>query len=184
MKKVIVPSALAFMLIAGQAHAQLAGGDTTSDISNRNVSGAIPTAPGNPNTSTVVPDTGNTTNDSYSSLPDTENFNTITPSSGGNNTTLGAPGNAFAAAPADMSLSQFTTYIRGRWGINENQTITQSEWNGVDPAFFSDNKPSFGALDSNHNGNLSSDELQPVYSRLYQEYQIRPKSPPAPEQQP
>ena len=81
MKKVLIPSALLFMLAAGQAGAQLAGGDATSDISSRNVSGAISMAPGNPNMSTVVPDSGSKTEDSYLP-PDMKDFNSITPSSG------------------------------------------------------------------------------------------------------
>jgi len=85
--KILIPSALLFILASGQAHAQLAGGDATSEMSDRDVSGGIPTAPGNPNTSTIVPDIDNIMDDPYMSTDTSEGtLNAMTPSGGGVNT--------------------------------------------------------------------------------------------------
>ena len=167
--KISIPSALLFMLAAGQANAQLAGRNTTSGTLSRNATGAAPMAPGNPNTSTIVPET---TNPDTTTSTSTGTFNAMMPSTG--NTAAHVPTettrNTFAGAPANMNFSQFTTYLRNKWGITGTSPITQSQWGDVNPVFFGNNKPSFSSLDANHNGILDETDLQQFYSGLYQQY--------------
>ena len=167
--KILVPTALLFILVAGQANAQLAGGNMTSGTLSRNATGAPPMAPGNPNTSTIVPEE---TNPNMSTGTSTETFDAMMPSTG--NTAAGAPAgttrNTFAGAPSNMNFSQFTAYLRSKWGISGTSPITQSQWSAVNPAFFDNNKPSFNSLDINRNGILDEKDLQQFYSGLYQQY--------------
>jgi hypothetical protein len=66
--------------------------------------------------------------------------------------------------PANMTSQQFDNFVISRWGVSNNGTLTTSQWNAIDPAWFNGSVPQFSTLDTNRNGVLGQPELRAYFS--------------------
>lgn len=84
-----------------------------------------------------------------------------------------AAGTAGVVIPPNMSSQQFSTFATGRWDLNADGMISQSEWDTASPSWYgtTGTRP-FATWDLNGNGTLESSEINGAFStsRLYARY--------------